>query len=153
MAYKVEYRGGIPELRKAGLTVVETFPDYLLVSGAGFSFKSYKIMFASITDISFVPEGAKKKNYVLNIEYTANGFSSCAVLTGKEASALHGSLQKWRQKYSALHPTQVVASSEDSSCTSSNDTAAEIERFHSLLEKGIITEEEFAAKKSQLLGI
>lgn len=153
MAFKVEYRGGIPELRKAGLTVVETFPDHLLVSGAGFSLKSYKISYDSITDVSFVPEGAKKKNYVLNIEYIANGFSTCAVLTGKEASALHGSLQKWRQMYSAAHPTQSTASNEPTSVTSSNDIASEIERFHALMEKGIITQEEFAAKKSQLLSI
>ncbi len=33
------------------------------------------------------------------------------------------------------------------------DTAAEIERFKDLMDKGILTEEEFTAKKRQLLGI
>lgn len=37
--------------------------------------------------------------------------------------------------------------------TASVDTVAEIQRFKSLVEQGIITEEEFAAKKRQLLGI
>ena len=33
------------------------------------------------------------------------------------------------------------------------NTVAEIKRFKDLLEQGVITEEEFAAKKRQLLGI
>ena len=33
------------------------------------------------------------------------------------------------------------------------DAVAEIKRYKDLLEQGIITEEEFKAKKSQLLGI
>lgn len=151
MSFKIEYRGGIPELRKTGLTVAETFPDYLLVSGPGFSLKSHKIFYNSMTNVSLVPEGAKKKNYVLNVEYISNGFPSCAVLTGKEATALYGSLQKWRQKYAKSHPDSAVCDSP--ACPPESDSATEIERFHALMEKGIITEEEFAAKKSQLLGI
>ena len=37
--------------------------------------------------------------------------------------------------------------------TASVDAVTEIQRFKSLMEQGIITEEEFAAKKRQLLGI
>ena len=33
------------------------------------------------------------------------------------------------------------------------DTVEEIRRFKALMDQGIITEEEFAAKKTQLLGI
>lgn len=33
------------------------------------------------------------------------------------------------------------------------DTVTEIKRFKELLDQGIITEEEFAAKKRQILGI
>ncbi|MPM77220.1 hypothetical protein SDC9_124220 [bioreactor metagenome] len=33
------------------------------------------------------------------------------------------------------------------------DTATEIQKFFDLKEKGIISEDEFAAKKTQLLGI
>ncbi len=35
----------------------------------------------------------------------------------------------------------------------SADPVSEIERYHSLKEKGIITEEEFSAKKKQILGL
>lgn len=150
MSFQVEYRGGIPELRKTGLTVVETFAEYLHVSGAGFSFKSHKIPYDSMIDISLVPEGAKKKNYVLNIEYSLNGFTSCVVLTGKETSALYGSIQQRRQNVTPSHPAHNATSPVDST---SNDNVSEIERFFKLKEQGIITEEEFSAKKAQLLGI
>lgn len=150
---KVEYRGGIPELRKTGLTVATTFPEYLLVGGVGFTFKSHKIPYDSMIDVSLVPEGAKKKNYVLNIEYSSNGFTSCVVLTGKETSALYGSIQQWRQNIAPSQPVQCAASPDDSACSASKDNASEIERYFSLKEQGIITEEEFSAKKAQLLGI
>lgn len=153
MSFKVEYRGGIPELRKTGLTVVETFAEYLHVSGAGISFKSHKIPYDSMIDVSLVPEGAKKKNYVLNIEYSSNGFTSCAILTGKETSALYGSIQQRRQNITPANPKQEVAPNEDSAYSAPTDTVAEIERYYKLKEQGIITEEEFSAKKAQLLSI
>jgi len=102
MAFKVEYRGGIPELRKTGLTVVETFPDSLHVCGAGFSLKKYKIPYESIVDATLTPEGAKKKIFILSIEYNCDDFPSCAVFSGKETPALYGSLQKWRKKYAEM---------------------------------------------------
>lgn len=151
MAAKVEYRGGIPELRKTGLTVADAFPEYLSVSSPGFSFKSYKIPYERMTDISLVPEGAKKKNYVLNIEYSSNDFQSCIILTGKEVSSLYASLQEARRKFFQRHPDKVIISPESSSPTL--DVSTEIEKLFNLKEKGIITEEEFSTKKTQLLGI
>lgn len=150
---KVEYRGGIPELRKTGLTVVETFPEYLLVGGVGFTFKSVKIPYDSMIDVSLVAEGAKKKNYVLNIEYTSNGFTSCIVLTGKETSSVYGSIQQWRRNVISNQPTQSADASGDQAGSSSSDNVSEIERFFKLKEQGIITEEEFSAKKAQLLNL
>lgn len=150
---KVEYRGGIPELRKTGLTNAEAFPQYLHVFGVGITFKSHKIPYDSMIDVSLVPEGAKKKNYVLNIEYSSNGFTSCVVLTGKETSALYGSIQQWRRNATPSQPIQDATSPDDSTCSASTDNASEIERYFNLKEQGIITEEEFSAKKAQLLGI
>ena len=46
-----------------------------------------------------------------------------------------------------------AASSTDQTTTASADVVDEILRFKSLAEQGIITEEEFTAKKRQLLGI
>ena len=57
-------------------------------------------------------------------------------------------------------PEQVIASAgtvvHNSTATASAvavDVVEEIQRFKALMEQGIITEEEFAAKKRQLLGI
>lgn len=41
----------------------------------------------------------------------------------------------------------------DRNDTSTDDVASQIEKFANLRDKGIITEEEFSAKKKQLLGI
>lgn len=148
---KVEYRGGIPELRKTGDTVAEAFPDCLVVSSTGFSFKSYKVHYNKIIDVSLVPEG--KKSSVLNVEYeTESGFNSTVVLAGREAQVLYGDLQKSRQKYLQRNPAAKPASSESPTDTPV-DVAAEIQKFFDLKEKGVITEEEFAAKKVQLLGL
>ncbi|MEA5057735.1 MAG: SHOCT domain-containing protein [Anaerotignum propionicum] len=155
MSFKVEYRGGIPESRKTGTVVADAFPDHLVVGTPGFSFKSYNISYGKMLDVSLVPEGAKKKNYVLNVEYdTGNGFTSVIVLTGKEVSQLYGSLQKSRQKYMQRNPSanSAVESSAPSPSPTA-DTATEIQKFFDLKEKGIISEDEFAAKKTQLLGI
>ncbi|MBO5278758.1 MAG: SHOCT domain-containing protein [Lachnospiraceae bacterium] len=57
-------------------------------------------------------------------------------------------------------PEQVVnpvgsaaVSSEESASAAAVDTVTEIQRFKALMDQGIITEEEFTAKKRQLLGI
>lgn len=152
MSAKVEYKGGIPEIKKTGDTVAEAFPDCLVVSSPGFSFKSYKVPYDKILDVSLVPEG--KRSSVLNVEYeTAAGFNSVVVLAGKETPILYNSLQKSRQKYLQRNPAQNRAKAESPAADFPVDVAAEIQKFFDLKEKGVITEEEFNAKKAQLLGL
>lgn len=53
-----------------------------------------------------------------------------------------------------IDPNAPVVSAEPAAApTASVDTVTEIQRFKTLLDQGVITEEEFAAKKRQLLGI
>lgn len=152
MSAKVEYRGGIPEIKKTGDTVAEAFPDCLVVSSPGFSFKSYKVPYDKILDVSLVPEG--KRSSVLNVEYeTAAGFNSVVVLAGKETPILYNSLQKSRQKHLQRNPVQKSTKIESPAEDSKVDVAAEIQKFFDLKEKGVISEEEFNAKKTQLLGL
>lgn len=154
MAVTVEYRGGIPEARKVGTIVTDAFPDYLSVGAAGFSFKTYKIPYDKMIDVSLIPEGAKKKNYVLNVEYdTGNGFNSVIVLSGKEVSQLYGALQKSRQKYIQRNPGLDSVAVEAPVAGPAPDVAADIQKFFDLKEKGVISEDEFTAKKAQLLGL
>lgn len=148
----VEYRGGIPELRKTGPTAIGTFMNYVQVSSVGLSLKSYKIPYSCITDVTLVAEGAKKQNYVLNIEYELDDFSTCAIFTGKETSKVYASIQKYRKNFK---PRKVDVAPADASPieTSQFDVTEELAKYFDLKEKGIITEEEFAAKKSQLLNL
>lgn len=148
----VEYRGGIPEAKKTGDTVVADFPDYLEVNSPGFSFKKHKIPYNKIINVSLVTEG--KRSNVLNVEYeTAAGFNSVIVFAGEETSKLYNSLQGSRQKYLQRNPAPVPATSDAPAAVPSVDTAAEIQKFFDLKENGVITEEEFNAKKAQLLGL
>lgn len=152
MSAKVEYRGGIPEIKKTGDTVADAFPDCLVVCAPSSLFKSFKVPYANILDVSLVPEG--KRSSVLNVEYeTAAGFNSVVVLAGKETPILYNSLQKSRQKYLQRNPAQNCAKAESPAVDSPVDVAAEIQKFFELKEKGAISEEEFNAKKAQLLGL
>ena len=50
-------------------------------------------------------------------------------------------------------PEKVVSASGKAASSSVSDPVAEIQLFKELLDQGILTEEEFAAKKRQLLGL
>lgn len=148
----VEYRGGIPEIKKTGDTVVADFPDYLEVKSPGFSLKNHKIPYNKIINVSLVTEG--KRGNVLNVEYeTVAGLNSVIVLAGKEASKLYNSLQGSRQKYLQRNPIVEQPKEELPNEKTSVDVAAEIQKFFDLKEKGVITEEEFNNKKAQLLNL
>lgn len=71
----------------------------------------------------------------------------------KTDSLLYKAAQESAQKY--LSALQIIAdtSNQAEAIPASVDIAADIEKFHALMEKGVITEEEFAAKKAQLLDI
>ncbi len=47
----------------------------------------------------------------------------------------------------------VVQNSAPATSAAATDAVGEIQRFKALMEQGIITEEEFSAKKRQILGI
>ncbi len=149
---KVEYRGGIPELRKTGTTSIAAFMNHVEIVGIGFTVKNYKIPYSCVTDVTLVAEGVKKQNYVLNIEYELDGFSTTAIFTGKETSKVYGSIQKYRKNFK---PKQVESVSETPAPeeVSQIDVTEELAKYFDLKEKGIITEEEFATKKAQLLNL
>jgi hypothetical protein len=152
----VEYLGGIPELRKTGKTNVDAFPDYLAVFATGFSLKTHKIPYEKIKEVVLSPEGTKKKKYVLYVDYDANGFESRIVFSGDRTSALYGSLQKARSNWLVRNSPSEIVNEADLPATVNEgavDIPAEIERYHDLKERGIITEEEFTTKKNQLLNI
>ena len=58
-----------------------------------------------------------------------------------------------RSKKQTAAKTGAPASEPAASAPASDDTVAEIKRFAELRDQGILTEEEFAAKKKKLLGL
>lgn len=167
------YCGGLPDVTKTGEYAVEAFPEYIVISSGLFA-KKHKLSFDCITDVTIKTDeqiskdvtltrlllvgvlafGAKKKtkthtNYLV-IDFVDAGISSSLILTGKEIPKFHAELMKARQKYYKRHPEKVPAAAAPASGL---DPYAEIEKLHGLLEKGIITQEEFDAKKAQLLNL
>ncbi len=147
---KLEYRGGIPELRKAGRIVATAMISGFVVHGTGFTTKKVKLLYENMLDVTLVPEGAKKQNYVLNVEYEDGGFTTTAVFSGKEASDVYGQIQKYRKN---VKPKQATTEPPAPNIPSQIDVAEEISKYYDLKEKGILSEEEFEAKKAQLLGL
>lgn len=166
----VNYCGGIPEMPKVGMVNIVVLGDRIEIV-RGFQ-KNLKIYFQDIRSASLKTEdqiskdvtltrlltlgifafGAKKKrkstsNYLL-IDYNSGGIDCTAVFTGDSIPKVSSNIAMARQKYLADNPVLNAGSSMGDS-----DVYSEIERFFDLKEKGIITENEFDAKKKQLLNI
>lgn len=163
------YCGGIPQLPKADVLNVFVYPNYIEVGGL---FKKIKIPMESISNVSIKTDeqiskdvtltrllavgvlafGLKKKNkHTVNyliIEYVDSSINCTAVFSGDKVPQLNSDIFKARQKYLATNlpkPEPITAPT--------GDIYSKIEKLHGLLEKGIITENEFTFKKKQLLNI
>ena len=76
-----------------------------------------------------------------------------AVVAGT-ATAVSGRVaQKQADKQAAQQVAQQAAAAEAPAAETEVDVVAEIERLGGLKEKGLLTDEEFAAAKAKLLGI
>ena len=67
-----------------------------------------------------------------------------------QAAAQQQADEQAQQQYAAAPPPQEYAPPP---APAETDSIAEIQKFAALKDQGVITEEEFAAKKKQLLGI
>ena len=164
------YCGGIPEMTKPDSVEIVVTPKHIEIVQA-FK-KNIKIPVESIKDVSLKSEeqiskdvtltrlfllgifafGAKKKtkqvtNYLV-IEYESGGVSCSGIFTGDKAAKVYSQIAKMRQLYLRDHPPAA-----DNAAPPSLDCSAEIEKYYHLMEQGILTQEEFQAKKNQLLGL
>ncbi len=64
-----------------------------------------------------------------------------------------GARRRTRRRMSARQGSQSQQPAPQQTNQGGVDTAAEIEKLAELKEKGILTEEEFTAKKKQILGL
>lgn len=165
------YCGGIPEMTKPDTVEIVAGPKGVAIVQA-FK-KNIKIPIECIKNVSMKTDeqiskdvtltrllllgvfafGAKKKskqvtNYLV-IDYESNGVCCSAIFTGDKSAKLYSDIVKVRQTYLQKTPPK----SEDTLSPTPVDNSAEIEKYYHLMEQGILTQEEFQAKKQQLLGL
>lgn len=167
---KITYCGGIPEITKPGDYQAAAAPEWFEVK-YGFG-KVLKIPYQAITDVSmktseqmvntatgldFLLAGkmalALNKKEVTNylvVDYDCGGgVKTSAIFKGVNVPVLHSVMLKQRVEFFKNNPQHAPAPAAGPSV----DVAAEIQKYHELKEKGVITEVEFNAKKAQLLGL
>jgi nucleoside phosphorylase len=80
--------------------------------------------------------------------------ATTAVVTGTAGAVSHHQQEKYAAKDQAAYDQQVAAQQAAAPAAPAEpDYAAELEQLAQLKAQGIITEEEFEAKKKQVLGI
>jgi hypothetical protein len=77
-----------------------------------------------------------------------------AVVVGTAGAVRHAQDQKYANQAAAQQPQQVVYEAPPPSGSDElNDQLIQIQKLSSMKDQGLITEEEFQAKKKQILGI
>ncbi len=79
--------------------------------------------------------------------------ATTAVVAGTAGAVRHRQDQKYSAQDQAAYDQQAAAAPPVAAAPAEPDYAAELEQLAQLKNQGIITEEEFEAKKKQILGI
>jgi hypothetical protein len=76
-----------------------------------------------------------------------------AVMAGTAGAVQHHQQQKYAAQDAANQPQQVVYEAPPPAGSELDDQLIQIQKLSSMKDQGLITEEEFQAKKKQILGI
>jgi hypothetical protein len=76
-----------------------------------------------------------------------------AVVVGTAGAVRHAQDQKYANQAAAQQPEQVVYEAPPPAGSELDDQLIQIQKLSSMKDQGLITEEEFQAKKKQILGI
>lgn len=174
------YLGGIPQIKNSCDVKVHAFINEVQIDAKGGLFgTTIKIPYGDIHDVQLQTEeqvskdvtltrllligvlafGAKKKtktvNYCLVIDYEKDGIRTKGVFSGESCNKIYGEITMWRQKALQKQGKQIAAQLEQPAPAANQplDPAAEIAKYKSLLDSGAITQDEYEAKKKQLLGL
>ncbi len=171
------YLGGIPQIKNSCEVKVHAFINEVQIDAKGGLFGiTVKIPYGDIYDVQLQTEeqfskdvtltrllligvfafGAKKKtktvNYCLVLDYEKDGIRTKAVFSGEKCNKIYGEITTWHQKTLEKQGKQ-QSESPAPTATQPSDPAAEIAKYKSLLDSGAITQDEYEAKKKQLLGL
>lgn len=79
--------------------------------------------------------------------------ATTAVIAGTAGAVRHHQDQKYAAQDAANQPQQVVYEAAPPAGSEIDDQLIQIQKLSSMKDQGLITEEEFQAKKKQILGI
>lgn len=172
----LNYLGGIPQIKNSCDVKVHAFINEVQIDAKGGLFgRTIKIPYTDIYDVQLQTEeqiskdvtltrllligvlafGAKKKtktvNYCLVLDYEKDGIRTKGIFSGESCNKIYSEITTWRQKALQKQGKQTPPPAQPTDQTV--DAAAEIAKFKSLLDNGAITQDEYEAKKKQLLGI
>lgn len=169
-ALQVEYMGGYSDKRKAKgvlsffekqtefsapLSTKFTIPNNQIkdVVIEGKDEVNRRVTVTRLLAVGIFAFALKKKNKdqeaYITLELT-DGQEVILFVDNKAPMALRAKLAK---VISAVKQANVASQSQTAQSTTQNSVADELSKLAALKEKGILTEEEFAAKKKQLLGL
>lgn len=160
--YSVIYLGGDDNNPKTayGISLVIEEESFEIITILD-NFKNISIPFHSVKDFKIVGGGRPSlinQDTNIHITYTnLSGQERVIRLEMSEGFTVRRQIKKCKELMDYLRVKGVLsrinANTAPSAPASENTMAEQIEQLHGLLEKGILTEEEFNAKKKQLLGI
>ena len=81
------------------------------------------------------------------------GIARVAVVAGTASAVAGGVQHRQQQRYAAQDQQQADTAQEEVQTAPPDDQYAELEKLGQLKQEGILTQEEFDAKKKQILGI
>ena len=148
----------VEQMKAEGLNgIVLLFPDHLRITRKGIGtffthgLKGDKdIQLSSISSIQFKNAGMMSNGYI-QFAFLGGRESKGGILTAVRDENTVTFKKSQRVAFETLRDAVQVRLAKSGSGTSSS--ADEIEKLASLRDKGIVTEEEFEAKKKQLLGL
>lgn len=173
VSFSLEYHGGHPAIVKDGKCVVYiTNENFKISCGTqssitgfetitGIHYENAEQVEKRITATRLLALGPfalafkkkkKTKEKFLTIDYSENGIENTVLFGGKHAQEAHSALYERYSNYlkrREISQTESAMSSEKQEI----DSYEEIKKAKELLDMGIITQEEFDAKKKQLLGL
>lgn len=175
--YSVVYKGGHPDYPKSKAGMIDFYTcsdrfEFSATMGSKEWFKGLVIPFDTITDLQIVQrqvgsvEGilggldSRQLNQANNIHitYTSNGCEVILRLEMLSGVTVMGQAQKCLEFEDRLRTNSIrskflqKASLNENQNGSVSDIPSQIEKLATLMEKGILTKEEFDTKKSELLS-
>lgn len=171
---KLEYKGGHPDLTKEKDCTIKADDDYLVIS---YGFSSAQINYSDISGVHFetveqinrritatrlvllgpfalaFKKKQKDNEKYLTIDFNHKGIENTCVIGGKNVADAHSKIFERYAGFVQRNPKIEANTSNDQSAKLNNDPYEELKKAKELLDMGIISQEEFEAKKKELLNL